>query len=208
VKVVAETGWELDLEAAISSAMDVFSGISADDGADAAAALEAFVAERVRRYLTDEVGVAFDTADAVMAAGWSRLAELVARARALDEAREAAEFRALGLAFKRVKNITDSELDAGVNADLFSEPEEAELHTAAARFHGRLAACLSDGNFSEAFEAMGELAGVLDSFFDEVLVMCEDDAIRANRIAVLKALGRDFLALADLSKLQIEGGDG
>jgi glycyl-tRNA synthetase beta chain len=188
--------------------MALVSDISDDDGADAAAALEAFVAERVRRYLTDVIGVAFDTADAVMAAGWSRLAELAARARALDTAREAPEFRALGLAFKRVKNITEGEEDAGVDADLFSQPEEEELFTASSRFRERLESCLGDGRFSEAFEAMGELAGVLDRFFDEVLVMCEDTADRANRIAVLKALGRDFLTLADLSKLHIEGGDG
>ena len=54
-------------------------------------------------------------------------------------------------------------------------------------------------------ECRNELAGVLDRFFETVLVMAEDPAVRGNRIALLKALGRDFLALADLSKLQVEG---
>jgi glycyl-tRNA synthetase beta chain len=171
-------------------------------------AVESFVAERVRRYLTDVVDVAFDTADAVMAADCARLGELVARARALEAARTASEFRALGLAFKRVRNITDGQGDGAVDPGLFCQPEETELHEASGKFHDRLEACLEDGRFSEAFDAMAELADVLDRFFEEVLVMAEDDAIRSNRIAVLKTLGRDFLTLADLSRLQIEGGDG
>ena len=48
---------------------------------------------------------------------------------------------------------------------------------------------------------------MLDRFFVDVLVMAEDAAVRRNRIALLKLLGRDFLLLADLSKLQIEGGE-
>jgi glycyl-tRNA synthetase beta chain len=52
---------------------------------------------------------------------------------------------------------------------------------------------------------MGRLAATLDAFFTEVLVLCDDPEVAANRVALLKSLGRDFLALADLAKLQIEG---
>jgi glycyl-tRNA synthetase beta chain len=54
---------------------------------------------------------------------------------------------------------------------------------------------------------MEPLADVLERFFVEVLVMCEDAKLRANRIALLKELGREFFKLADLSKLQVEGGE-
>jgi glycyl-tRNA synthetase beta chain len=54
---------------------------------------------------------------------------------------------------------------------------------------------------------MAELAPVLEQFFTDVLVMAEDAEIRNNRIALLQSLGRDFLALADLSKLHVEGGE-
>jgi glycyl-tRNA synthetase beta chain len=53
---------------------------------------------------------------------------------------------------------------------------------------------------------MGELADVLERFFVEVLVMTDDERVRQNRVALLKSLGHEFLRLADLSKLQIEGG--
>ena len=54
---------------------------------------------------------------------------------------------------------------------------------------------------------MEPLADVLERFFVEVLVMCDDGRLRANRVALLKGLGRQFIKLADLSKLQIEGGE-
>jgi glycyl-tRNA synthetase beta chain len=54
---------------------------------------------------------------------------------------------------------------------------------------------------------MEPLADILERFFVEVLVMCEDGKLRANRIALLKELGREFSQLADLSKLQVEGGE-
>jgi glycyl-tRNA synthetase beta chain len=74
-------------------------------------------------------------------------------------------------------------------------------------FSRRLDECLAANRFEDAFAAMSELADVLERFFVEVLVMTDDDAIRANRISLLSLLGSQFLRLADLSKLQIEGGD-
>ena len=167
-----------------------------------------FLAERIRRYLIDAVGVAFDTADAVMAAGWTRLPELVARARALEAARSAEAFRWLALGFKRVRNITDGQPDGEVDPAAFQQPEEGELSRHTSEFRERLDECLAAGRFDDAFAAMAKLADVLERFFVEVLVMTDDERTRANRIALLKALGAEFLKLADLSKLQIEGGNG
>jgi glycyl-tRNA synthetase beta chain len=166
-----------------------------------------FLSERVRRYLTDAVRVSGDTADAVMEAGWTRLPSLLARGAALEKVRAAPEIRALALAFKRVRNITDGQPEAAVDPDLLKEPAEADLHREAVAFHDALEKHVAAGRVEEAFAAMGDVAETLDRFFIEVLVMTEDERIRLNRIALLKGLGRDFLTLADLSKLQVEGGE-
>jgi len=205
VRIAAESDWDVDLSAAVARASK---GVCKAAGAsvdEVATAVDAFLADRVRRYLTDLVGVAGDTAEAVMAAGWGRVPDVVARAKALEEVRQQARFRALALAFKRVKNITEGEPDAGIDPQLLAEPDERELYDAAGEFHERLAALLPARELGGAFAAMGELAEILDRFFETVLVMAEDPAVRANRVALLKSLGRDFLALADLSKLQVEG---
>jgi glycyl-tRNA synthetase beta chain len=207
VKIVAEAGWDLDLGAAIGRAVEIAADRFEADPDRVIAAVAGFVAERVRRYLIDVVGVSFDTADAVMAAGWSRLPELVARARALEAARGADAFRWLALAFKRVRNITDGQPDGVVDSGLFQQAEERELHDHTGGFADKLAECLATQRFGDAFAAMAELADVLEQFFVEVLVMHDDERLRRNRIALLKRLGREFEKLADLSKLQIEGGD-
>ena len=205
VRIAAESEWDVDLSKAVARASEVACEATGTSADEVAAAVDAFVADRVRRYLTDLVGVAGDTAEAVMAAGWGRVPDVVARARALEEVRHQARFRALALAFKRVKNITEGEPDAGIDPQLLAEPDERELHQGAESFHNKLAELLPARELGGAFAAMGELAEILDRFFETVLVMAEDPAVRANRIALLKSLGRDFLALADLSKLQVEG---
>ena len=66
---------------------------------------------------------------------------------------------------------------------------------------------VAEQRVEEAFAAMEPLADILERFFVEVLVMCENEQKRNNRIALLKDLGRQFMGLADLSKLQVEGGE-
>ena len=207
VKTVVESGWDLDVDSAIAVAVAGVADFSGD-GVDALTeAVTAFVADRVRRWLTDVVGVSGDTADAVMAVGWSRLPDTVARAEALDRVREAESFRSLALAFKRVRNITDGQPDAAVDPALFEQSEEREVHEASLEFRGALGKLLPERRVDEAFAAMEPFADILERFFVEVLVMCEDERIRGNRIALLKELGRKFSVLADLSKLQVEGGE-
>ena len=165
------------------------------------------MADRVRRQLTDVTGVSGDTADAVMASRWVDPCETAARAEALEAVRSNERFRDLALAFKRVRNITDGKPEGQVDPSLFEHSEERELHDSILEFHVALERLLPEHRVTEAFEAMIPIADTLDRFFVEVLVMAEDSEVRANRIALLKMLGGDFLALADLSILQIDGGE-
>jgi len=207
VKIVAEAGWEADLGEMIAAAAGAVADHSEEGEEALAGTVTAFVADRVRRWLTDVVGTSGDTADAVMAAGWANLPAAVARAEALERARASENFRILALAFKRVRNITGDQPDRGVDPQLFEMDEERELHDATAKFANQLKGVLPEMKVDEAFAAMEPLADILERFFVEVLVMCEDGRVRDNRIALLKELGRQFMGLADLSKLQVEGGE-
>jgi glycyl-tRNA synthetase beta chain len=207
VKIVAEAGWEVDLREMINNAVGAVAEHSKDGEEALSGAVTAFVADRVRRWLTDVVGVSFDTADAVMSADWSNLPAAVVRAKALEKVRVSENFRSLALAFKRVRNITGGLPDAGVDTGLFEMDEERELHGTIVNFSEQLQKVLPDNKVEQAFAAMEPIADILERFFVEVLVMCEDERVRDNRIALLKELGRRFMELADLSKLQVEGGE-
>ena len=207
VKIAALADRQLDLGAAVTAAVRGVAAHASEDESALAAAVTDFVADRARRWLSDVVGVSGDTADAVMAAGWADLPGAAARAAALEQARQSDSFRSLALAFKRVRNITEGQPDTAVDAARFAQPEERELHDATGAFRAALRTLLPERRVGEAFAAMEPLADVLERFFVEVLVMCEDAKLRANRIALLKELGREFFKLADLSKLQVEGGE-
>ncbi len=206
VKIVAGAGWGLHLGEAIEAAVDGLGDLAETPAGETADAIRGFMADRVRRYLTDQVGLNADVADAVMASGWNDLPELVARAEALDAVRTSPQMRALSLAFKRVKNITENADLAVVDPTVYDTDEERELDAASEVFTGKLSDCVGARRFDDAFAAMGELAEVLDRFFVEVLVMCDDTKIRDNRVALLTRLRRDFMTLADLSRLQVDGG--
>ncbi len=207
VKIAAEAGWEFDLEAAILQAVESVASFSEDSASELGQAVLDFVADRVRRWLIDIIGVSGDTADAVMAIGWQDVPGAVARAEALESARTSSSFRSLALAFKRVRNITDGQDEADLDPSLFEHPEEQELYAASLRFASELDRVLPEHDVAAGFAAMEPLADVLERFFVAVLVMCDDEDLRRNRISLLKNLGRHFLQLADLSRLQVEGGD-
>ncbi|MCK5378014.1 MAG: glycine--tRNA ligase subunit beta [Acidobacteria bacterium] len=207
VKIVSDSGWTIDLEAIIGEAVSGISKQATEDLEEVKTAVNQFMADRIRRWLTDVTGVSGDTADAVMATRWVDPCETAARAEALQSVRTGDSFRALALAFKRVRNITDGKPEGEINPDLFEHKEEQELYDAVGEFHATLERLLPEHKVSEAFEAMIPIADILDRFFIEVLVMADNEDVRANRIALLKQLGRDFLNLADLSILQIDGGE-
>jgi glycyl-tRNA synthetase beta chain len=207
VKIVADSDWSLDLGAVVEAAVEQVGRFADVERVELVSSVTAFVADRVRRWLTDVVEVSGDTADAVMAAGWSNLPDAIARASALERVRSAETFRSLALAFKRVRNITSDQPDGTVDPALFEDDSERELHAATVAFGEALEKLLPERRVDEAFASMEPLADVLERFFVEVLVMCDDAAVRSNRIALLKQLGTNFLNLADLSKLQVEGGE-
>ncbi len=206
VRLVMEGGWLVDFESLVTRAVELASMAAGEAQGEPGPALSDFLADRVRRYLIEVGGVSSDTADAVMATRWTVPPLTLARAKALEAVRSEPAFRSLALAFKRVRNITADQPDSELNEELLSEPAEKDLHRVWAAFHESLDILEPKRAYGEAFEEMRKIADVLDRFFIEVLVMAEDPSVRANRIALLKALGRDFMRLADLSQLQVEGG--
>jgi glycyl-tRNA synthetase beta chain len=207
VKIIADANWDLDLSQAIDFALSAYTDLATVDLDEARTAIAEFIADRVRRWLVDVVGVSGDTADAVMGAGWNELPATIARAEALEDVRGSESFRALSLAFKRVRNITDGHELGEIDSSLFELPAENELYDRITVFHSALNSLLSEHRVREAYQAMEPIAESLDQIFIDVLVMAKDERVRCNRIALLKTLGQDFLTLADLSKLQIEGDD-
>jgi glycyl-tRNA synthetase beta chain len=168
--------------------------------AEVAAELEAFFLDRLR-YVLVARGYPADEVEAVLGArepdalddpheAWLRLKALH---RVRSEARE--DFEHLAVAFKRAKNILGQQPAAKVDAGLLTEAAERELHAAVGRLAG------TNGAYEGRLRALAGLRAPVDRFFDDVLVMAEDEKVRANRLGLLSQALSLFYRIADISKL-------
>jgi glycyl-tRNA synthetase beta chain len=168
--------------------------------AETAAELEAFFLDRLR-YVLVARGYPADEVEAVLGArepdalddpheAWLRLKALH---RVRSEARE--DFEHLAVAFKRAKNILGQQPAAKVDAGLLTEAAERELHAAVGRLAG------TNGSYEGRLRALAGLRAPVDRFFDDVLVMAEDEKVRANRLGLLSQALSLFYRIADISKL-------
>ncbi len=163
-----------------------------------------FMLGRFRTWYQDE-GHSVDTIQAVLARRPTRPADFDARVKAVTYFRTLGAAAALAAANKRVSNIlaksTDT-LNDHVHASVLAEPAELKLATHLVILRDKLEPVFAAGQYQEALVELAALRETVDTFFDSVMVMAEDDAIRINRLTLLSKLRELFLQVADISLLQ------
>ncbi len=171
----------------------------------------AFFRERLEFYLREAKGQAYDVVKAVLAAGSDDVRDAVARAEAVTAVRGSDDFAAVSSAFKRMKNILAQAKEkgmaagVGVNAALLTEATEKVLAERSAEIAGTVKALREEKNYREALEQIAMLRPQVDAFFEAVMVMDPDEAVRANRLALLERVLRDFSGIADFSEIVVAG---
>ena len=160
-----------------------------------------FFIARAKVLLRDE-GRAPDTIDAVLAAGVREPVEFASRVRALDAAREGDPdaFADLATAFARANNLRDASLGAKVDEGLLSEVEHA-LSCAVVQAESRVARALATDDYPSALAELADLRKPIDMFFERVMVMDEDRALRENRLRLLNRFVAVFEGVADFGKM-------
>jgi glycyl-tRNA synthetase beta chain len=163
-----------------------------------------FLMERLRRYYLDE-GVSNDTFESVLAINSSKPLDFHHRLTAVTEFRKLAEADSLAAANKRISNIlkkSDFNNTLEVKDNLLTEEPEILLAKTLKEYQKKVAPMIKDRDYKSALTELAGLRESVDSFFDNVMVMCDDDDIRNNRLALLSKLNSLFLETADISKLQ------
>ncbi len=153
------------------------------------------------------VAVDGDVADAVLAAEFSSVPSLWARARALQELRQTADFAPLAAAFKRVANLVkksadEGDLGASFDPALCEKDVELALFQQVATLAETSQAALEGGDYALALSVLGQVRPSVDAFFDGVLVIADDEKVRRNRLALLRQCSGLFAQVADFSRLQ------
>ncbi|PYX26405.1 MAG: glycine--tRNA ligase subunit beta [Acidobacteria bacterium] len=174
-------------------------------------AVRAFFRERLEFYLRDARGFAYDVVNAVLAAGSDDVVDAVARAEAVTKVRPSADFESISVAFKRTKNILRQAIEAGkeiaqaVDSALLKESAERALAEQVPQTAKRVESLRVDRNYEAALLEIAKLRPAIDYFFDKVMVMVEDARLRANRLALLQTLLKEFSTIADFSEIVTEG---
>jgi glycyl-tRNA synthetase beta chain len=166
-----------------------------------------FVLDRLRAYYQDR-GIRPDVLEAVLALQPTRPLDIDARIHAVDAFRALPEAESLAAANKRIGNIlkkVKGALPDTIDTALLQDPAEQALYETLTRLHDSVGKLIEQGDYKAALQQLAGLREPVDAFFDAVMVMADDPALRNNRIALLNRLHGLFLEVADISKLQGRG---
>jgi len=193
-----------DLTEVIAAALAGYpDSVLASDRDEVGEQVRSFLRTRFAVMLKDR-GLAYDTVDAVMALEATTFdpADIAARGAALQDARDndAALFADLSAAFTRAKNLADFSLGTVTDSTLMGL-EEATLADALSEAEQAAGVSFDAGDYAAVLGVLASLRSPIDAFFDNVLVMDQDDALRANRLRLLNRFVALFERFADLSKI-------
>jgi glycyl-tRNA synthetase beta chain len=166
--------------------------------------LHGFLLERLKPYLREK-GFEPDEIEAVVALNPTRLDQVLPRLAALKEFRRLPEAQALAAANKRIRNIlrqAGGKAAGAVDAARLVAAAERKLYEEVCALEEQVTPLLKSGNYTAALKQLAGLRPAVDTFFDQVMVLVEDAAVRDNRLALLRRLANLFLNVADVSRLQ------
>jgi glycyl-tRNA synthetase beta chain len=172
-----------------------------------------FLRERTESYLETVAGLRYDTVRAVLHSllGWGKPADALARGRALERIRDSDDFVALSTAAKRTRNILNKSAESEdlietiepVKEELLTAGPEQDLYSVYEQLRPSLDELVARGQYEEGFRELAGLRPQVDRFFDRVLVMDDNMAVRRNRLNLLSKLTLlVFLRFADLSQIE------
>ena len=176
-----------------------------------AGAIRNFFRERLEFYLREARGYAYDVVAAVLAADADDVVDAAARAEAVSKVRGSADFESISSAFKRTKNILRQaeenrrHIADRVDPSALREDSEKALATLVPQAARAVEKLRASGDYQAALMEIAKLRPAVDKFFDKVMVMVEDDNLRANRLALLQTLIKEFSTIADFSEIVTEG---
>jgi len=170
-----------------------------------------FFRERLEFYLRDICCYSYDVVKAVLAADADDVVDVVARAEAVKEVLHMSEFQAIGAACKRMRNILRQAEEKGIKPGAAVEPlsgspdEERSLIAYTEEKSPSIETLRKNHQYLEALRLLSSAREPVDKFFDKVMVMVDDTRVRANRLALLQTLLKEFSTIADFSEIVTEG---
>ena len=198
VNMLLEAEYHLSLPELVRESMELLGLRDAKAQAKMQEDVAEFIRLRIRNVLADR-NIRYDVVDAVLT-HVEDVYSLCLRAEAVAEAMQE-DMTKYVQAFVRVGNLAKKAESAAMNAGLFALPEEKALYAAYTSAADSVNACIEKQDYAGAIQALKPLAAPIDSFFDAVMVMDKDAAVRSNRLGLLKSMDDLIGEIADFSKI-------
>ncbi|MCB2190495.1 MAG: glycine--tRNA ligase subunit beta [Deltaproteobacteria bacterium] len=206
IRLIIEKDISLSLSRLLEKALAGLEPWMQGDAEPVAQEVTAFFAARLSGILAEQ-GVPTDVSQAVLAAGLDDLKDTAARAKALAQAKDTAEFATLAVGLKRVMNILKKEAaqvpSQPPDEAVMSEEAEKVLYRAFTDLQAEAAQLFAAGDYQGFLARVSALKDPIDKFFDDVMVMVEEETTRRNRLSLLNLMGRLFNRFARFEHLQL-----
>ena len=202
LRIMRDHSLNLDIPALLEKTREGLASVIEDDSADDA--VYAFMLERLKGLLSDE-SIGARLFDSVAAVAPPSVADFDIRVHAVQQFQALPEAEALSAANKRIRNIlkkADQEIGEQVDTDLLQESAEQNLYQQLREMQQAVQPLLDKGDYAATLKSLAALRDNVDTFFDDVMVMTDDENLRNNRLALLNQLNQMFLQVADISRLQ------
>lgn len=205
IRIIIEKQLDLDLITLINESINLFGGVAGDKlvNENTAENVFDFIMGRFRAFYQEQ-GIAVDVIQAVLAKKPSSPLDFDKRIQAVSYFGELPEAETLAAANKRVGNILakfDGQLYDSFKTELASEQAEKDLAETFEAISLKVAPLVIDKNYQSALSELAQLKTPIDTFFDSVMVMSDDEAVKINRLTLLNEIRNRFFAIADISLL-------
>ncbi|HXA85510.1 MAG TPA: glycine--tRNA ligase subunit beta [Candidatus Dormibacteraeota bacterium] len=215
VKILAEHNLSVGLTGLLADALRGYEGSEAEGrfthtGEVFKQPIYTFFRERLEFYLREVKNIAYDVVNATLSAGADDVVDALARATAVSKVRPSADFESISTSFKRMKNILRQAVEANrkiaqpFDPALLKEDAEKRLAGEMPQVAANVNSLRAAKHYEQALLEISRLRPAIDTFFDKVMVMVEDEELRAHRLGLLQTLVNEFSSIADFSEIVTE----
>jgi len=202
-KIILEKKLDFSVHRLLDKTLKVYGEIFEESKAEIKKRCLDFFKGRLQ-YIYEYQGYRYDLIKAALAPGIDNIYHTSLRLKALDSLKERSQFEPLIHIAKRVNNILRDQPLYRVNSELLEEKQERELFTTFSIIMDNVQPMIARGEFAKAQRMVFRIKSSINSFFDHVLVMADDNRLRRNRLALLQAISKLLMQIADYSQIVVD----
>lgn len=199
INILMDNNLDISLRELVSLTLDNYSFIEFDKDEVLNQIME-FFKDRIKNLFRD-LGIRYDVIDAILSSNIDDIADMYARAKALNSWIDKGELVEMLTAFNRVATLAEKAETNEVNINLMREEAEFNLYQQFKEISSNVEHLLANKEYTKALDAFASLRPAIDNMFDSVMIMDKDEAIKNNRLAILKQIYDIMLNICDLSKI-------